>query len=174
MLRLRRTPCGRPASAQQDRGLSLGFSPTEDRGCRHLPRPNAIRNPNPTISIPRQRQSRHLLPQLFDPLQSFQMSHAILRHRRLPFINPRKQRHSAQTHNLPQFVPHHRDDLVIRQRPHVFRIRSREGAPQQRPIFRSAVRKLVVHKRRCQQPLAFTTRHQKSKSRRQRTRTSRP
>ena len=140
---------------------------------RLAPGADAVRHANAAISIPRKREAGQLLAQSFDAIETVEMSDAVLRHRRLPSVDARKQRLGAQagdlrTQNLLQFVAHDSDNLLVAQRPDTLRILSRKKTTQQGAVFRSAMRKFVVHESRGQQLLAFAPRNQKSESGRQR------
>src|SRR5579862_5918488 len=99
------------------------------------------------------------------------MSDAVLRHRRLPFVDACEERLGPKaielwTQNPQQFVAHDFDDLIVTQRPDALRIPSRKKTAQQCTVFGCAKWKFVVHKRCGQQLLALAPRNQKSESRR--------
>ena len=93
------------------------------------------------------------------------MSDAVLRHGRLPFIDASEQRLGSQAKNLLQFIAYDANKLVVGERPDMLRIRSSKKATQQGAVFRSAVRKFVVHESRRQQELAFAAGYKKSEAR---------
>ena len=65
---------------------------------------------------------------MFDAIQPFEMSHAVLRHRRLPLVDAREERLGAQSENLLQFIAHDSDDLAVGAGPDNFRVVSRKKA----------------------------------------------
>src|ERR1700691_422528 len=56
----------------------------------------AIWDADAAVAVARQRDLRWLPAQALDTIQAFEMADAILRHRRLPFINAGKERRGAQ------------------------------------------------------------------------------
>ena len=94
------------------------------------------------------------------------MAHVILRHRSLPSIYASEERFRRQPKNLPKFLAHDAQDFFIRQLQHLLIAAASEEAAQQRAVFRSTMRKFVVHESRGQHALAFAARHQKSEARR--------
>ena len=68
--------------------------------CRFASGANAVGNADAPISVPGESESRQLLAQAFDAVEAIEMSDAILRHCRLPFVYAGEQRLSVETENL--------------------------------------------------------------------------
>jgi hypothetical protein len=138
---------------------NLSFCHIEDVGSSNLTGTDAVGNANAAVAIAREPELRQLLPQAFDALETFEMAHAILRHRALPFVDASKQRHGAESEDLQQVIADDGNDGVIGEIPDAFRVRSGEGAAQHSTIRRCAVRKFVVHESGGKQALSFTARN---------------
>ncbi len=113
---------------------------------------DAVGHTDAAVRVARESKPGQLLAQAFHAVEALEMSDAVLRHGRFPFVDPGEKRIGAQaihlwTQDLLQFVAHDSDDLVVVEGPDVFRIVSREKATEQGPVFRSPVRKFVVHER---------------------------
>src|SRR5580700_321142 len=98
------------------------------------------------------------------------MPHAVLRHGGLPSVDASEKRVSAQasnlwTQDLLQFGAHDSDNLVVAERPSVYRVPPGKKTAQQGAVLGSAIGKLVMYESRGQQALAFAARHEKSEAR---------
>ena len=94
-------------------------------------RADAVGDADAAVGVAGESESGQLLAQAFHAIEALEMSDAVLRHGRLPFVDASEERFGAQAQDLLQFVAHDPDDLVVGELPDVFCIPSSEKATQQ-------------------------------------------
>src|SRR5579864_262083 len=150
------------------RGRQRRLSLREQLFCGVAAGADAVGDADPAIGVPSESEAGQLLAQAFDALEAIEMSDTVLRHGGLPFVHTSEKRLGAQAENLLQFVADDAYDLLVGERPDVFRIPSSKETPEQRPILGSAMRKFVVNKSCSQQLLAFAAGNKESEPWRER------
>src|ERR1700722_9459028 len=105
----------------------------------------AIGHADTTVAVTGESDAGQQLTQALHAVETIEVSDAVLRHGRFPFVDTGEERLGAQaanlwTQDLLQFVAHDADDLIVAERPDLFRIPSGKKATQQGAVFRSTVR----------------------------------
>src|SRR5277367_399631 len=131
-------------------------------------RANAVRDADTTIPIARQREPGKSLAVRCDPLQSFEVSHRVLRHCRFPFVDARKQWLGIKRDHLPQFLANNSQDVLFTALQNLLVSRPSEKTTNERSILRNTMGKFVMNKGTRKHSFAFTARNQKSETLRQR------
>jgi hypothetical protein len=130
-------------------------------------RAHAIRNTDSAIAITGQKQSRNLISQALNSLQTLQVADSILGHRSLPFVDAGEEWLSVQSDDLAQLPADHVENLALRRLQNLFISRSTQEAADEGAILRSTVRELVVDECAGKHLFVFAAWHQETKAGRQ-------
>jgi hypothetical protein len=135
------------AQPGQPRRLSLREC-FREFGCGVAAGADAVGDADAAVGVSGECEARQLLAQALDAVEAIEMSDAVLSHGGLPSVDADKDGRCAEAEDLLQFVPHDFNNLIVGERPNVFRILSSEKAAQQGAIFGGAMREFIVHEGR--------------------------